>query len=122
MVQLPENCCKNEDLAAIENSLIAEMEAYRQKLQQYEQIFTRATQQEYPLGEVKRNELRQEQQNLSLKNEDIVPIETRITAEIEAYLQKIQQYEQVFIRATQQQYPLSTIQRICFTIRRTKSM
>ncbi|MEH2300349.1 hypothetical protein [Nostoc sp.] len=98
------------------------MEAYRQKLQQYEQIFTRATQQEYPLGEVKRNELRQEQQNLSLKNEDIVPIETRITAEIEAYLQKIQQYEQVFIRATQQQYPLSTIQRICFTIRRTKSM
>ncbi|RCJ34373.1 caspase family protein [Nostoc sp. ATCC 53789] len=100
-----------EDLALIESRVIAEIEAYRQKLQQYEQIFTRATQQQYLLGKVKRNELRQEQQNLSLKNEDIVPIETRITSEIEAYLHKLQQYEQAFIKATQHQYPLSTTQR-----------
>ena len=97
----------SENVASIETRITAEIEAYRQKLQQYEQAFTTATQQEYPLTEGKRNELRQEQQNLGLKDEDIAPIENRITAEIEAYLQKLQQYEQAFTKATQQEYPLS---------------
>ncbi|WP_242053672.1 caspase family protein [Nostoc sp. FACHB-888] len=101
---------KNEDVAAIENSLIAEVEAYRQKLQQFEQAFTKAVQQEYPLGEAKHNQLWQQQQLLGLKAEDIHPITARITSEIEAYRQKLQQYEQIFTKATQQQYPLSTTQ------------
>ncbi|MEH2172997.1 hypothetical protein [Nostoc sp.] len=84
---------------------------YIQKLQQYEQAFTRATQQQYPLNTTQRNQLRQEQQRLGIKNEDVAPIEARVRAEIEAYLQKLQQYEEAFTRATQQQYPLSATQR-----------
>lgn len=96
---------KNEDLAAIENSLIAEVEAYRQKLQQFEQAFTIAVQQEYPLSEANHNQLWQQQQLLGLKAEDIQPITARITAEIEAYRQKLQQYEEVVIQAIQHEYP-----------------
>ncbi|WP_392478808.1 caspase family protein [Nostoc sp. C110] len=98
---------KDEDLAAIENSLRAEVEAYRQKLQQFEQAFIRAVQQEYPLSEAKHNQLWQQQQLLGLKAEDIDPITARITAEREAYQQKLQQYEQVLIQAIEHQYPLT---------------
>ncbi len=97
----------NKDIASLEKRVTAEREIYRQKLQQYEQVFTRATQQQYPLTEAKRHELRQEQQNLSLKDEDINPIETRITSEIAAHIQKLQQYEQVLIQTIQQQYPFN---------------
>ncbi|MBD2211117.1 caspase family protein [Nostoc linckia FACHB-104] len=96
----------NEDLAKIARSVAAEVEAYRQKLQQYEQVFTKATQQQYPLTAMQRNELRQEQQNLGLNDTDIAPIETRINAEIEAHQQKLQQYEQVFNQEIQHEYPL----------------
>ncbi|MBD2521804.1 caspase family protein [Nostoc sp. FACHB-133] len=96
----------DQDTASLENRVTAEIEVYRQKLQQYEQAFTRATQQQYPLNATQRNQLRQEQQILGLKDENIAPIETRITVEIEAYLQKLQQYEQVLIQAIQHEYPL----------------
>ncbi|BAZ65412.1 hypothetical protein NIES4106_01510 [Fischerella sp. NIES-4106] len=99
------------DVAAIESRVSAEIEAYRQKLKQYEQTFTRVTRQEYPLSQNKRNELLQQQQNLALHYQDIASIEGRIIAEIEAYRQKLQQYEQAFITATQQEYPLSDAKR-----------
>ncbi|WP_223265296.1 caspase family protein [Nostoc sp. 'Peltigera membranacea cyanobiont' 210A] len=98
---------KNEDLAAIENSLTADMEAYRQKLQQFEQAFIRAVQQEYPLSETNHNQLWQQQQLLGLKAEDIHPITARITTEREAYQQKLQQYEQVITQAIEHQYPFT---------------
>ncbi|MBX9259237.1 caspase family protein [Desmonostoc muscorum CCALA 125] len=98
---------KYEDLAAIENSLIAEVEAYRQKLQQFEQAFTTAVQQEYPLSEAKHNQLWQQQQLLGLKAEDIHPITARITAEIEAYREKLQQFEQVLTQAIEHEYPFT---------------
>ncbi|WP_375476210.1 hypothetical protein [uncultured Nostoc sp.] len=98
---------KNEDLAAIENSLTAEVEAYRQKLQQFEQAFIRAVQQEYPLSEANHNQLWQQQQLLGLKAEDIHPITARFTAEREAYQQKLQQYEQVITQAIEHQYPFT---------------
>ncbi|HYX18221.1 MAG TPA: caspase family protein [Nostoc sp.] len=101
----------DKDIASLESRVTAEIEAYQQKLQQYEQAFIIATQQQYPVGEAKRHELLQEQQNLSLKDEDVASIEARITAEVETYLQKLQQYKQAFIKATQQQYPLSATQR-----------
>ena len=98
---------KNEDLAAIENSLTADMEAYRQKLQQFEQAFIRAVQQEYPLSETNHNQLWQQQQLLGLKAEDIHPITARITTGREAYQQKLQQYEQVITQAIEHQYPFT---------------
>jgi phosphate transport system substrate-binding protein len=97
----------DKDIASLENRVTAERETYRQKLQQYEQVFTRATQQEYPLSEVKRNELQQHQQILGLKDEDIAPIAERITAEIQAYQQKLRQYEQVLRQLIQYEYPIS---------------
>ena len=96
---------KDKDLAAIENSLTAEVKAYRQKLQQFEQAFTKAVQQEYPLSQAKHNQLWQQQQLLGLKGEDIQPITARIIAEIETYRQKLQQYEQVLTQAIEHEYP-----------------
>ncbi|MDZ7951075.1 caspase family protein [Nostoc sp. DedQUE09] len=98
---------KDEDLAVIENSLTAEVEAYRQKLKQFEQAFIRAVQQEYPLSEANHNQLWQQQQLLGLKAEDIHPITARITKETEAYQQKLQQYEQVITQAIEHQYPFT---------------
>ncbi len=49
----------------------------------------------------------QQQQNLGLKAGDIAPIEARITAEVEAYQQKLQQYEEVLTQTIQHEYPLS---------------
>ncbi|OUL37679.1 hypothetical protein BV372_01600 [Nostoc sp. T09] len=95
-----------QDIAKISRSVTADIEAYRQKLQQYEQVLISATQQEYPLSIKQRNQLRQQQQDLGLKDQDIAPIETRITSDIEAHRQKLQQYEQVVSQAIQHEYPL----------------
>jgi formylglycine-generating enzyme required for sulfatase activity len=92
------------DIAAIESQITAEVEAYHQKLQDYQRLFLSATQQEYPLSEVTRNDLRQQQQRLELTDVDIAPIEAQITTQIESYHQKLQQYEQAFVKATQRQH------------------
>ncbi|AFY46929.1 hypothetical protein Nos7524_1035 [Nostoc sp. PCC 7524] len=97
----------NDDLTKIDRRVAAAIEVYRQNLRQYEQIFTTSTQQEYPLSTAKRNELRQQQQNLGLTTEDIAAIETRIIADIEAYRQKLQQYRQAVTQAIQYEYPLT---------------
>ncbi|MEH1837629.1 MAG: SUMF1/EgtB/PvdO family nonheme iron enzyme [Nostoc sp.] len=94
----------DKDIAVIESQITAEVEAYHQKLQQYEQLFLTATQQEYPLGEVTRNNLRQQQQRLGLTDVDVAPIEAQITTQIESYHQKLQQYEQAFVKAMQRQH------------------
>ncbi|MEH2364471.1 caspase, EACC1-associated type [Nostoc sp.] len=94
----------NGDIAAIESQITAEVEAYHQKLQDYQQLFFTATQQEYPLSEATRNDLRQQQQRLGLTDVDVAPIEAQITTQIESYHQKLQQYEQAFVKATQRQH------------------
>ncbi|MCC5622283.1 caspase family protein [Nostoc sp. CHAB 5715] len=94
----------NRDIAAIESQITAEVEAYHQKLRDYQRLFFTATQQEYPLGEATRNNLRQQQQRLGLTDVDVAPIEAQITTQIESYHQKLQQYEQAFVKATQRQH------------------
>ncbi|HAG85055.1 MAG TPA: hypothetical protein DCL61_28870 [Cyanobacteria bacterium UBA12227] len=94
----------NEDIAAIESQITVEVEAYHQKLQDYERLFVTAMQQEYPLSEATQNDLRQQQQRLGLTDVDIAPIEAKITTQIESYYQKLQQYEQAFVKATQRKY------------------
>ncbi|MBD2441012.1 caspase, EACC1-associated type [Nostoc sp. FACHB-110] len=94
----------NRDIAAIESQIMAEVEAYHQKLQDYERLFFTATQQEYPLSEATRNDLRQQQQRLGLTDVDVAPIEAQITTQIETYHQKLQQYEQAFVKATQRKH------------------
>nr|WP_242055257.1 caspase family protein [Nostoc flagelliforme] len=94
----------NGDVAAIESQITAEVEVYHQKLQNYERLFFSATQQEYPLSEATRNNLRQQQQRLGLTDVDVAPIEAQITTQIESYHQKLQQYEQAFVKATQRKH------------------
>ena len=94
------------DIAPIESRITAEIEAYRHKLRQYEQALARATQQKYSLSEAQRYALLEEQHTLCLTDEDIAPLEAQMHAEIEAYQQKLQQYEQVLIHAMQDEYPL----------------
>ncbi|WP_416212117.1 caspase, EACC1-associated type [Nostoc sp. ChiVER01] len=94
----------NSDVAAIESQITAEVEAYHQKLRNYQRLFFTATQQEYPVSEATRNDLRQQQQHLGLTDVDVAPIEAQITTQIESYHQKLQQYEQAFVKATQRQH------------------
>ncbi|MFN6500718.1 MAG: caspase, EACC1-associated type [Nostoc sp. DedQUE01] len=94
----------DRDIAAIQSQITAEVEAYHQKLQNYQRLFFTATQQEYPLGKATRTDLRQQQQRLGLTDVDVAPIEAQITTQIESYHQKLQQYEQAFVKATQRQH------------------
>ncbi|WNZ44043.1 caspase family protein [Leptolyngbya boryana CZ1] len=101
----------DSDVAEIEHQITIAVEAYRQNLQQYEQLFLVATQQEYPLSEAKRQELRQQQHSLELTDSDVALIEAKITAQIETYHEKLQQYEQAFINATHRKHYPDPVQR-----------
>ena len=92
------------DVAPIEAHITTEVETYRRNLQQYEQAFVAATQQEYPLSESRRNELRQHQQSLGLTAVEIAPIEATVTTQIETYQQNLHQYEEAFASATQRKH------------------
>jgi hypothetical protein len=97
----------DEDISFIQTRVTAEVGAYRQKLQQYENLFVSATQKEYPLSEAKRQELWEQQGFLGLTHEDVAPIEARITAQIEERQQKLRQYEQVLNNEIERAYPMS---------------
>ena len=94
------------DIASIETRITAEVEKYHHNLAQYQQIFAAAVRQEYPISNTKRSELKSQQQNLGLTEVDIASVEAQITTEIETYQQKLQQYEQAFVDATEgKHYP-----------------
>ena len=99
------------DTRAIESKVKAQLQAYRQHLQEYEQVFWQALRLEYPLGDSKRVELQQVQQKLALKKADIESIETKVTAKIKDYYRHLEQYKQLFIKAANQDYPLSNTKR-----------
>jgi WD40 repeat protein len=92
------------EVESIESRITAEVEIYHQKLQEYERLFANVAQQEYPLSEASRANLRQQQQRLGLKDVEIAPIEAKITTQIETYQQKLQQYEQAYVKATQHKH------------------
>ena len=62
---------------------------------------------EYPLSETQRDSLRQKQQILGIKDEDLTTRETRIIAQFKPYQQKLQQYEQVLSEAIGNEFTLS---------------
>lgn len=79
-------------------------QAYEYKLKQYEQAFTIAIYQQYPLNNDNHKQLKQLQQSLKLRNEVINVITAQVT---QVYESKLQQYEEAFTRSIYQQYPLS---------------
>jgi hypothetical protein len=73
-----------EEAATIEAEVLKPYREYRKKLQEYEQALREAIQHEYPLSDYTRGELKDLQQVLSLRNEDIAPIEMRVTSQLES--------------------------------------
>ncbi|ODH03013.1 hypothetical protein A4S05_21415 [Nostoc sp. KVJ20] len=70
----------SEDTAAIESKVLKPYREYKQKLQQYEQVLVDEIKREFPFSDSIRNDLRRYQQTLGLRDEDIAPIEERVTA------------------------------------------
>lgn len=95
------------DVETIESRLSAEIKTHQENLRQYEQIFSEAVQQEYPLSSINRDKLTERYRSLNLTVEDVEAIEHPIVVEIEEHQQKLQQYEQVFRESVQFEYPLS---------------
>jgi formylglycine-generating enzyme required for sulfatase activity len=106
---------RDADVNQIESLITVEVETYRRNLQEYEQALVAATQQEYPLNEFRRNELRQQQQHLGLSDIEIAPIEAKVTTQVETYQQKLQQYEVAFTNATQRKHSLGEANRTQLT-------
>ncbi len=124
---------RDEDIARLEQPLIEQAELWHQeklrqeaeqqqrqeqeraeyedKLQRYEQEFSKAIQAEYPFGQHVSDELKSFQAQLRLKDEDIARIERPLREskklEREAYENNLQRYEQEFSKAIQAEYPLS---------------
>jgi hypothetical protein len=73
---------KDDDITPIEARIQAEIQAYQQKLQQYEQVLTQSMQNEYPLGEEIREELRRFQAVLELGDDDVTAIEAKIVSQM----------------------------------------
>lgn len=87
---------------------VNDLKEYRQKLQEYEQHFFEAIQQEYPLSEYASQYLDNFKQNWGLNNKDIALIEERITRQKQREeQQKLQQYENELFQELQREYPLS---------------
>ncbi len=69
-----------EEASIIEAEVIKPYREYKKKLHEYEQALVEAIQHENPLSDYTRNELKDLQQVLSLRNEDVAPIEMRLNA------------------------------------------
>ena len=95
------------DVKAIESPIISQINLYQQNLEQYEREFDNAVQQQYPLGETKRNGLTQLKLTLNLSDNDVTAIESPIKAAIEEHLDKLKKYEEAFLEAVQHEFPLT---------------
>ncbi|MFB2878287.1 caspase, EACC1-associated type [Floridanema aerugineum] len=76
---------RNEDIETIkkkiESQFSSKLQAYEQNLRQYEQEFLKAVEIEHPISEDACKSLKNMQQSLGLKDEDVAPIEARIVAQ-----------------------------------------
>jgi hypothetical protein len=73
-----------EDATAIELEVLKPYREYKKKLHEYEQALREAIDHEYPLNDRTRYELQDLQKVLSLRDEDIAPIEMRVLAQRES--------------------------------------
>ncbi|MFN6567820.1 serine/threonine phosphatase [Dendronalium sp. ChiSLP03b] len=73
-----------EVTAAIEDEVLKPYHEHKANLQEYEQALYEEIQQELPLNEATRNDLKDLQQELGLTDDDVARIETRIISPIEA--------------------------------------
>ncbi|WP_104909525.1 hypothetical protein [Nostoc sp. 'Lobaria pulmonaria (5183) cyanobiont'] len=81
---------------------------FREKLQQYQRVFTELLEQDETITDSDRHELQNLQQILGLRNEDTISIEALVTARFKTHEQNLQIYQQEFTTALRQEFPLST--------------
>ncbi len=84
---------------------------FRNKLQQYEQVFTEVLQRDQTITEGDRADLQNLQQILGLRNEDTVPIEATVTARLKTHQKNLQTYEQAFAQTLRQEFSLNDASR-----------
>ncbi|MEL7223319.1 MAG: caspase family protein, partial [Cyanobacteria bacterium J06576_12] len=89
------------DASSLEARVRANVEQYRQDLDTYEQLLNKAAEESYPISERSRIELESERQKLDLSELDVASIESKISAKVQTYRQKLSQYEQAMIEATE---------------------
>jgi hypothetical protein len=77
----------------IEAEVLAPYEEHKANLKEYEEVLVEALEQEYPLSEITREELKNFQQVLGLTDEDVARIEASILSEKEPEYLKQQEIE-----------------------------
>jgi len=88
-------CQENLRQAAEQQRQDQEKAEYENKLRQYEQEFTKATQKDYPLNQVVLDRLKTFQQQLELTDEDVARVEQPISEPVQAkYQEELRQQEQ----------------------------
>jgi hypothetical protein len=102
---------RNEDTFPIEAQVAAHLKTHNHSIQSYQEAFSEALRQEYPLSAVAHSRLQRTRQQLALSDADVATIEANITTEVETYRRNLQQYELAFVAATQHEYPLSESRR-----------
>ncbi len=116
---------RDEKAEEIENEVLEPFRRRLANLESYKQAFASEVKQKYPLDEHTRKLLKVYQQDiLGLRDEDVAPIEEQIIAPIveeeqkkeahgheqrqkEDYENKLHRYEQEFLKAVEEEYPLS---------------
>ncbi|MBD2464646.1 GUN4 domain-containing protein [Oscillatoria sp. FACHB-1407] len=104
---------RDDDVNRIEQQVMeqnkSDAEAYQEKLQHYEFKFSQEVNRELPLSEATREELKQFQQHLGLRDEDAAQVEHRVIGKIQeqekAYQNKLSLYEQRFMQVVNLEYP-----------------
>ncbi|MCX5962010.1 MAG: caspase family protein [Cyanobacteria bacterium] len=100
-----------EETQEIENQILQPFRDRLKHLEDYRLAFVAEVERQYPLTQETLDELKDLQEILGLREEDVTQIEQDVTAQIanksETYRQKLQQYEQEFIQAIQGEFPLS---------------
>ena len=103
----------------IETEVLSPYQERLDNLQRYQKAFENSVKHEYPLSRHVLSELEDLLEILGLRREDVDSIEQEIVAQNsqsseairEEYQQKLQRYEQEFLRAVEAEYPLSTYSR-----------
>jgi hypothetical protein len=76
-----------EDCSVIEAEVLQPYQEYQEKLERYKREFAQAIANNYPLGTQEREKLRDLQQSLALRDEDVAPIEERMAFQLAALSQ-----------------------------------
>ncbi|MBD0364298.1 MAG: caspase family protein, partial [Coleofasciculus sp. C3-bin4] len=76
-----------EDCSVIEAEVLQPYQEYQEKLERYKREFAQAIANNYPLATQERENLRDLQQSLALRDEDVAPIEERMAFQLAALSQ-----------------------------------